>query len=281
MGVTSAENRAVPSPTFSVVLPTRGATGVLCDALMSIQAQTVTDWECIVVVDGGDPPPIPCDERIRIEVRAVNGGAGAARNTGMARASGAYVTFLDDDDTWLPERLELAAEALDRAPVSVCYGLSDGVVAWKGAWEGDVADTILDVKQPSVNGLAVRRDVLVPFDERFRGAEDVEWLLRLAQRAEFTTVPRPGFVRRTTETPGLESRARLAGVRLLLDVHADYFATHRRAAARCWAYYAEMAHHSGLRRQAVLAYARALRHQPSSGLARAGLRAVRNAEPGD
>lgn len=177
---------------------------MLCDALMSIQAQTVTDWECLVVVDGGDPPPIPCDERIRIEVRAANGGAGAARNTGIARSSGAYVTFLDDDDTWLPERLELAAEALDRAPVSVCYGLSDGVVAWKATWEGDVADT-----------------------------------------------------------------------------HADYFATHRRAAARCWAHYAEMAHYSGLRRQAVLAYARALRHQPSSGLARAGLRAVRIAEPDD
>lgn len=260
---------------FSVVVPTRGASELLAGALASIQAQTVDDWECVVVVDGGDCPDVPDDPRISVVVRDAPGGAGAARNTGIANSGGTNVTFLDDDDTWLPERLELAVEGLHRAPVAVCFGLNDGVVSWTGEWEGDVADSILDVKAPSVDGLAVRRDVLVPFDERFRGAEDVEWLLRQARRAHFATVPRPGFARRTTETPRPESRARVAGVRLLMDVHADYFASHHRAAARCWAHYGESASRAGLRRQAIEGYARAFRHRPSRHLLRATLATLR------
>lgn len=264
-------------PLFSVVVPTRGSSPLLAGALESIRAQTVEDWECVVAVDGGEPPSVPDDARIRVEVRDVNGGAGAARNTGVERSSGTNVAFLDDDDTWLPERLELAVEALARAPVAVCFGLNDGVVSWQGDWEGDVADTILDGKAPSVDGLAVRRDVLVPFDERFRGAEDVEWLLRQARAAPFATVAKPGFLRHTTDTPQPESRARLDGVRLLMDAHAEYFAGHPRAAARCWAYYGECAGRVGLRREAMEGYARAMRHRPSRQLLRAGLASIRDA----
>jgi glycosyltransferase involved in cell wall biosynthesis len=268
-----------PDPLFSVVIPTYGRARMLGDAVASVQAQTVGDWECIVAVDGGEPPPAPADPRVRVVTRSVNGGAGAARNTGVEHARGTHVAFLDDDDTWLPNRLELALEGLQRAPVAACFGISDGKVSWVGEWEGDVADTILDTKAPSVDGLAVRRSVLLPFDERFRGAEDVEWLLRMAQVAPFATVPQPGFVRGNAGTARPDALPRLDGVKLLMETHAGYFASHPRAAARCWSYYGEASLRAGLQAQSRRAYARAFRHRPTRQAAEAWLRTWQRRTP--
>jgi glycosyltransferase involved in cell wall biosynthesis len=258
-------------PLFSVIIPTHERAQSLAEAIGSVLAQSVDDWECIVAVDGGTPPDVPADARIRVVTRSVNGGAAAARNTGIDHASGTYVAFLDDDDLWLPERLELALEGLARAAVAVCYGISDGVVGWQGCWEGDCSDTILDTKAPSVDGLAVERSSLVRFDERFRGAEDVEWLLRLAGRAHFATVPRPGFVRANAGTARPDSLLRLNGVKLLLEEHATYFAGHPRAAARCWGYYGAVSLAAGRRSQSRRAFARSFWHRPSRQPLRAWL----------
>jgi glycosyltransferase involved in cell wall biosynthesis len=258
-------------PQFSVVIPTHERPDFLAAAVASVQAQTVTDWECIVVVDGGPMPPQPEDPRVSIVPRATSGGPGVARNAGIEHATGTYVTFLDDDDTWLPDRLAIAVEGLALAPVAVCFGISDGELAWRGDWSGDVSDTILDRKAPSVNGVAVRRDSCPLFDPAFRGAEDVEWLLRLARDVPFATVPKPGFVRGNFGTPRPDQVPRVEGVRGLLERHAEYFDSHPRAAARCWEYYAEVSLKVGRRHQARAALQRAFMRRPSVRVLRSWL----------
>ena len=109
---------------FSVVIPTYNRANLVVAALDSVAAQSYRPIELIVSDDGstdntGDVLDAWCaahqedhDLRIKI-VRGENGGAGAARNRGVAIASGEYVQFLDSDDLLHPDRLRRLAEAFE------------------------------------------------------------------------------------------------------------------------------------------------------------------------
>ena len=83
--------------------------------MISVQKQTLSDFECLIVDDGSEPNETLAlqtitrglsDERFRIITLQSNHGGGAARNAGIEKAQGAYLTFLDSDDEWLPSKLE-------------------------------------------------------------------------------------------------------------------------------------------------------------------------------
>jgi len=110
-------------PLISVVIPTKGRPELLGRAVKSVLAQTIADLEVIVVVDGDDPATVEqlslvTDRRLRFLVNPVSRGSGAARNQGGDDAKGQWVGFLDDDDEWLPTKLErqlaLGEAATDR-----------------------------------------------------------------------------------------------------------------------------------------------------------------------
>ncbi len=96
------------SPLVSVVIPTYNRADLLRHALDSVLAQTFTDFEIIVVEDGSYVAAEVVrqhDTRVRY-VWQPNQGSATARNTGVGIAAGAWLAFLDDDDLWLPEKLE-------------------------------------------------------------------------------------------------------------------------------------------------------------------------------
>lgn len=105
-------------PTVSIILPIYNVEDYLAACFDSIAAQTFGDYE-VVVVDDGSPDGsrriaemyAASDSRIRIVTRE-NGGLGAARNTGITRSRGRYLTFVDSDDT-LPQTA--LASLVDRA----------------------------------------------------------------------------------------------------------------------------------------------------------------------
>ncbi|MBI4259617.1 MAG: glycosyltransferase family 2 protein, partial [Actinobacteria bacterium] len=106
---------SVATPLFSVIVPTHGRPAYLAEALASVAAQTIEDWEAVVVDDASpEPVEVPDDPRFRLVRRDENGGPGAARNSGLAAATGRYIAFLDDDDLFTPDRLEVALEGLQR-----------------------------------------------------------------------------------------------------------------------------------------------------------------------
>jgi glycosyltransferase involved in cell wall biosynthesis len=98
-------------PQISVVIPTFGRPDLVGRAVASALAQTFTDIEVIVVIDGADPATSAAlasidDPRLRVIVRPEQGGAGHARDAGALAGQGRWIAFLDDDDEWSPEKLE-------------------------------------------------------------------------------------------------------------------------------------------------------------------------------
>lgn len=100
----------------SVVIPTLGRPQRVVCAVDSALRQSYAPLEVIVVVDGPDPETVRVlrgisDERLRLIVLDENVGGSEARNAGVREASGEWVAFLDDDDSWAAEKLELQMQA--------------------------------------------------------------------------------------------------------------------------------------------------------------------------
>lgn len=128
-------------PRVSIVIPTYGRPAQLAECLGAIAAQEYTDYECIVVNDGG-PPVEPVLERVGLAVRLINlpanVGHAAARNRGVQEASGEFVALCDDDDLWLPghlARLVAAADAGGRDPRGAAAA-GDGAIPGDGQTPG-------------------------------------------------------------------------------------------------------------------------------------------------
>ncbi len=106
----------------SVIMPTYDQDAFLPGAVASLEAQSETRWELIVVDDGspGDTRsvlgPALEDPRVRLEVLARNVGLGAALNRGLELATGPYIAYLPSDDVYYASHLASLADALDSAP---------------------------------------------------------------------------------------------------------------------------------------------------------------------
>ncbi|HOF40548.1 MAG TPA: glycosyltransferase [Candidatus Hydrogenedentes bacterium] len=107
-------------PAVSVIIPTRNRPHLLCEAIQSVLDQTFSDFELLVVDDGSEAPvdaeiETHADPRIRV-IRQAHAGRSAARNRGLALATGKYIAFLDDDDTYLPNKLAEQVQFLETNP---------------------------------------------------------------------------------------------------------------------------------------------------------------------
>jgi hypothetical protein len=115
----------------SAIIPTYNRARLVERAIRSALAAAVPDDEILVIddgsTDGTEQVVSPYRYRVRY-IRTENRGAGAARNRGVAEARKPLVAFLDSDDEWLPWRLDLARQVLQRRPdVLFCFSdfLSD------------------------------------------------------------------------------------------------------------------------------------------------------------
>lgn len=104
----------------SIIVPIYNAAAYLRQCLDSLQAQTVTDWEAILVDDAStdDSADIAAeyvqkDARFCLLQQAYNQGQSAARNRGLAQAKGEYIAFLDSDDWWDKDYLEQHLAAIE------------------------------------------------------------------------------------------------------------------------------------------------------------------------
>ncbi len=160
------------TPLFSVIVPTYDRPTYLLEAVESALRQTISDLE-VIVIDDGSPHPLGDlrDARVRVIRHASNHGPAVARNSGLEAATGRYVTFLDDDDLYLPDRLEIALEGLERAPIVVCWSRWMGEPGRPGrTLDGDVSTVIAANLVPHLGTTTLERSVAKRFDEAFDAA---------------------------------------------------------------------------------------------------------------
>jgi glycosyltransferase involved in cell wall biosynthesis len=251
-------------PLFSVIIPTYGRPRFLEEAIGSVTAQTVDDFECLVV-DDGSPAPVeaPGDPRMRVIERPVNGGPAAARNAGLAEALGAYVAFLDDDDVYTPDRLQLALDGLQHAPIALCWAPHMGEKPTGRTINGRAGDDVLAGTTPHLDATAVERTISQRFSESYAACSDLDWWVRMADHP-VATVPSVGArIRRHDETRSRHSiDARIQNSIRLLEEHADFFAERPAASAFRWKRVGVMARQSGDLATARTAFLRSLRRRP-------------------
>lgn len=121
-------NRA--SPAISVVIPYYNRQHTLQRALDSVKNQTVQDFEIVVVDDGSTDGSFALVEaykqanpELRIEhLHQSNAGPSAARNNGVRHAAGAFIAFLDSDDSWAPDKLQIQYAFMNAHPEILMTG---------------------------------------------------------------------------------------------------------------------------------------------------------------
>src|SRR5437868_6158896 len=119
--------------TVSIVVPFFNAQRFLRDTVESVLSQTFEDWELLLIDDGSTDHS--CDiarqyaadfpDRVSYLEHAghANQGTAFTRNFGITRSRGEYITPLDADDVWLPEKLEQQVDILDKnSDVALVYG---------------------------------------------------------------------------------------------------------------------------------------------------------------
>lgn len=125
--VTDHPASASPAPRISVLMTTYNGAQFIRDSIDSVLAQTLADFELIVVDDGStdETPAVLAgysDPRLRVVRPERNLGVAEARNFGLAACRGRYIAALDHDDISLPERLAVQARYLDAHPDVVLAG---------------------------------------------------------------------------------------------------------------------------------------------------------------
>jgi glycosyltransferase involved in cell wall biosynthesis len=183
--------RSINSPLISVIIPTYNRAGYIVEAVESVLAQSYSRLELIVVVDGSidDTRQILMD--LGGEFRYLwqeNRGFAAARNAGVAVASGSFLAFIDSDDIWLPGKLQQQMAVYLKAPATdLVYGhaeqfASPELTSQERARLQHMAGKILP--SPMVSSLLIRRTTfnqVGSFDESLSIGVDMDWYARMSE----------------------------------------------------------------------------------------------------
>jgi len=208
MSTNSRETQASKSgdPTVSVIIPTYNRAHLVGRAIRSVLNQTYQDFEIIVVDDGSTDNTEEVvksfnDPRIRYIRHEENRGGSAARNTGIRAARGEYIAFLDDDDYWLPTKLDKQVQVAKKSSPSV------GMIYTGLAFIEVKINKVVKIFRPQYRGkltleemfawtaptptMLVRKECLNAvggFDEKLPRYQDPDLGVRLAQEFEFDYV---------------------------------------------------------------------------------------------
>ena len=177
---------------------------------MSVLTQTFKDFEVVVVDDASNDNTREVvqgftDARIRYIQHEKNMGGSAARNTGIKSSLGKYIAFLDDDDEWLPEKLQLQVDLLEKSPLHI------GVVYTAYHLVAKDSGNSLGIRIPSKTGNLSRSllkknwvgstsSVLIRktcfervglFDESLPSCQDYDLWIRISKEFHFMYISKP------------------------------------------------------------------------------------------
>ncbi len=185
-------------PEVSVIIPTYNRAGYVVQAVESVLSQTLGDLDVVVVDDGSTDDTARVlgtirDPRLR-PMHQANAGRSAARNHGFAESSGQFIVFLDDDDLFLPDKLEKQVGFLHGNPdvglVASGFNYVDAegqtihvARPWKHVPVLDWRSCVLRFGALHLSAVLIRRAAIlnmgVPFHSGLEPFEDTDFFVRL------------------------------------------------------------------------------------------------------
>lgn len=224
-------------PAISVYIPTHNRRQMLERAVRSLQSQTFSDFEAIIVDDGSSDGTeaylkalVATDSKFRYLRHEIPRGACAARNSALAVAKGEFVTGLDDDDEFLPQRLEFFINspvkqfAFIYAPQYWHYGRAKRVLR-SNKPEVSLQD-LLSLNYVG-NQVFVEKKKLMEvggFDVNMPACQDWDTWIRLARRfGKAYSLEQPTYVTHTAHENNriTASGNRIRGHELIMERYAD------------------------------------------------------------
>ncbi len=194
-------------PIISVIIPTFNSEKTIRETVESVLNQNLNDFELIIINDGSEDSTLAIISEIkdhRIQVFSYpHTNANISRNHGLHHSVGDYVSFLDADDIWTPDKLELQLQALqENQDAIVAYSWTDYIdensrFLLSGTHiieNGNVYAKLLVINfLESGSNPLIRREALIKlggFDESLTAAQDWDMWLRLAHDYPFVAVPK-------------------------------------------------------------------------------------------
>lgn len=199
----------------SVIIPARNAEGTIGRAIRSLQNQTTQPFEVIVVDNGSEDHTVhqALDHGAGMNLKVIScktPGSGAARNSGILASQGNFIAFLDADDVWYPDKLtsqmalikdlECAFSGTYMHYLSTGGRILGDNVRFKDDFAATHAIRTGAAMPVPLSSVVVSKKLLETaglFNESFRRAQDLEWLTRVAAKADLTIAsqtPLVGYV---------------------------------------------------------------------------------------
>ncbi len=199
------------NPLFTIITPTSSRPELLKRAISSTILQSYTNFEHLIIDDANDPATDLIiaefnDPRVKLFTHDTPKGASGGYNTGIENSKGEFILFLDDDDEYLPQMLERCYTFFRNAQsdlgfiwcgiVRVADKESGEEIIFSKVWPSHFSDIQQGVTEATSIGngfgVCIRRECLEEiglYDTSIIYGEDTEYLLRLASRYKFATIP--------------------------------------------------------------------------------------------
>ena len=208
---------------FSIVIPLYNKEKSIKNAIQSVLAQTIPDFELLVINDGSTDESVKIvasipDKRIKI-INKVNGGVSSARNKGILNAEYDYIAFIDADDHWEPDFLKSIKDLISEYPGAGAYGTAyickfDSKILnlFSAKKRGLITDFFKQVYEGPIlhaSSVCIKKTTFEDigyFDERVKRGEDYDMWARIARGSSIAVSTDPkAWYRLDAENRAMES----------------------------------------------------------------------------
>lgn len=200
-------------PLVSIILPTYNRGKMIIPSIESVLNQSYKKWELIIVDDASTDNTdviiqqyIENNPNIIYHKLQVNGGACVARNAGINLSKGEYVSFLDSDDEYFPEKIRMQVDCFSKSKIEnigvVSCGRADykdniKYFEWVPNFKGDILNNLLKKDRVGAGTpfLMLKKSVIIDnnlfFDPMMPAGQDWDFLVRVCQHVNFDFVAKP------------------------------------------------------------------------------------------
>jgi len=204
----------------SIIMPAYCAEATIRASIESVLAQTLEDWELLVINDASTDATreiaeafAEYDDRIRVFSSEKNQGVAAARNTGISHATGEYLAFLDSDDLWHEHKLEKQTNIISEKNAEISFTATSYINT-----AGQVSPYILPAEEKftyknllrrnimSCSSVMIRRDCMIPFPQGFMHEDYAVWLQILKKFGQAHGLNEPLLIYRIGENSKSSNR---------------------------------------------------------------------------